>query len=172
MGGTCARLELDAKKPLQFPSYWNGMKSHSRMNPHHEVYLTSCPAGSDATEEGERMPEQKKLRRAGAAERERRRRAAVLQAANGHIVRHFPFGCLGGTPRRLVGEKGELWIVPVVLTSPGYGAVGEVGLVAVDARTGRVVNGSDRHEVARAIKHLKEAKRDALEAAFRQARTV
>ena len=55
-----------------------------------------------------------------------------MQAANGYIVRHYPFGCLGINPRRLVG-KNDFWIVPIFLTSPGYGAVGEVGLVAVDA---------------------------------------
>src|SRR5712691_10524591 len=26
----------------------------------------------------------------------------VLRAANGYIVRHYPFGCLGNNPRRLV----------------------------------------------------------------------
>ena len=71
--------------------------------------------------------------------------------------------------RRLVGAA-EFWIIPVFLTSPGYGAVGEVGLVAVDAVSHKVVSATDRQEVNRAVKHLKEAKHDELEAAFRQAR--
>ncbi len=100
-----------------------------------------------------------------------REQQAVLQSANGFIVRHYPFGCLGKDPRRLVGET-ECWIVPVFLTSPGYGAVGEVGLVAVDARTHQITGATDRQEVNRAIKQLKEAKRDELEAAFHRARTV
>src|SRR5262249_5835689 len=96
---------------------------------------------------------------------------AVLRAANGYIVRHYPFGCLGNHPRRLVG-KSDFWIVPVFLTSPGFGAVGEVGLVAVDARTNQVVSATERQEVNKAIRHLKETRRDELEAAFHQARTV
>ena len=95
----------------------------------------------------------------------------VLQSANGYIVKNFPIGCLGTKPRHLLGES-DFWIVPVFLTSPGYGAVGEVGLVAVDAVTHQVVGATTRQEVNRAIKSLKESKRDELEAAFHEARTV
>jgi hypothetical protein len=95
----------------------------------------------------------------------------VLRAANGYIVRHYPFGCLGNGPRRLVG-KSDFWIVPIFLTSPGYGAVGEVGLVAIDSHTHQVVAATDGLEVKQTIKHLKEIHRDELEAAFHQARTV
>ena len=98
-------------------------------------------------------------------------REVILRAANGYIVRHYPFGCLGNNPRRLIG-KSDFWIVPIFLTSPGYGPVGEVGFVAVDSRTHQVVSATDRQEVNKAIKHLKEIKRDELEAAFLQARTV
>jgi len=94
----------------------------------------------------------------------------VLQAANGYIVRYYPFGCLGKHPRRLVGAT-DFWIVPVFLTSPGLGAVGEVGMVAVDARTHEVVGATERREVNRAIKHVKETKRDELDAAFHRSRT-
>jgi hypothetical protein len=95
----------------------------------------------------------------------------VLRSANGYIVGHYPFGCLGTKPQRLVGEN-NFWIVPVFLTSPGYGAVGEVGLVAVDPHSHQVVSATARLQVNRAIKHLKETKRDELEAAFHRARTV
>jgi hypothetical protein len=100
-----------------------------------------------------------------------RKTEAVLQSANAYIVRRYPFGCLGKNPQRLVGES-DLWVVSIFLTSPGYGAVGAVGLVAVDARTHQIVGATERQEVNRAIKHLKESKRDELEAAFHQARTV
>lgn len=96
---------------------------------------------------------------------------SVLRSANGYIVRHFPFGCLARGARRLEGES-DFWIVPILLTSPGYGAVGEVGLVAIDAHTYRVVSATSRKEVNRAIKLLKESKRDELEAAFHQARAT
>jgi hypothetical protein len=82
----------------------------------------------------------------------------------------YVIGLLGGTPYHLSLPKSELWIVPMILTSPGYGAVGEVGAIAVDAQTGQVVGGTPKEEVVTAIRHLREAKHDALEAAFLQAR--
>src|SRR2546428_526054 len=90
--------------------------------------------------------------------RSTRKTRAVLQAANSFIVRNFPIGCLGKDPRRLVGET-DVWIVPIVLTSPGHGSVGEVGMIAVDAVSHRIVSASERREVNRAVKQLKEAKR-------------
>src|SRR2546429_1897966 len=87
------------------------------------------------TEKEGTMPDTRKssgeVRRRGGKDRAHQK---VVQSANGHIVSHYPFGCLGGTPHRLVGQS-NFWIVPVFLTSPGYGAVGEVGWVAVDARS-------------------------------------
>jgi hypothetical protein len=96
---------------------------------------------------------------------------SVLQAANSYIVQHFPIGCLGRDPRRLVGET-DVWIVPIVLTSPGHGPVGEVGMIAVDAISHRIVSATERREVNRAVKQLKESKRNELEAALHRARTV
>ena len=101
-----------------------------------------------------------------------RKTEAIVIAANTYIVSQYPFGCLGGTPQWLALTDRELWIVPIVLTSPGYGAVGAVGLVAVDARTQEVMGSTPRNEVIAAIKGMREANRDELDAAFRRARTV
>ena len=98
-------------------------------------------------------------------------RTKIRQAANGYIVQQYPFGCLGGKPRRLEGKPG-VWIVPILLTSPGRGAVGEVGMVAVSVSGQEVVGGTPRRQVVAAMKHLRETHADALEAAFHQARTV
>lgn len=97
---------------------------------------------------------------------------AAVRAANEYIVPNYPIGFLGGIPRRLSLEKRTVWIVPIVLTSPGYGAVGEVGFMAVDARTGKVLGGTSRPEVVAAAKQLREANHDELQAAFLRARTV
>src|SRR5213593_3335885 len=94
---------------------------------------------------------------------------AVCEVANAYIVSHYPFGCLGGMPRRLVLKDSSLWIIPVFLTSPGAGPVGEVGVLAVDERATQVIGGTQRPEVAAAIRHLKEHGRDGLEAAFLRA---
>ncbi len=99
-----------------------------------------------------------------------RKLEAILEIANAYIVQHFPFGCMGGQPHRLVLPTGELWIVPIVLTSPGYGPVSEVGLVGVQGKTPQVVGASQKLEVSAAIKHWKENKRHELQAAFHRAR--
>jgi len=97
---------------------------------------------------------------------------SVRQAANAYIVSHYPFGWLGGTPRRLKLKHLGLWIVPVFLTSPGIGPVGEAGVVAVDDLTTKVVGATEQQEVTEMVRHLKESKADELEAAFLRARTV
>lgn len=97
---------------------------------------------------------------------------AALIAANSYCLFHFPTLYTGGIPRRLSVPPGEFWIVPIVLTSPGHGIVGEVGVLAVDAKSGNVVGSSTREEVLAAGKHLREEKGDALEAAFRRARAT
>jgi hypothetical protein len=97
--------------------------------------------------------------------------AAVI-AANGHLLRHYSTSVMGGTPRRHPPPEDHLWEVPIVFTSPGYGAVGEVGVVTVDHLTGHVVGGTPKEEVGAAVQRLCEDKRDALEAAFRRARTI
>jgi hypothetical protein len=108
-------------------------------------------------------------------DRKQRRQRAIRPekarvTAREYIVRHYPFGCTGGTPYLLPLAAGELWVVPIVLTSPGYGPVGDVGIVALNARTGEIVSGTPAEPVRGAVERLKEEKHDALEAAFLQAR--
>jgi hypothetical protein len=90
--------------------------------------------------------------------------------ASEYIVRHYPFGCTGGTAYLLPLAAGDYWVVPIVLTSPGYGAVGAVGIVALNACTGDMVSGTPAEQVRKAVQRLKENKHDALDAAFLQAR--
>ena len=90
--------------------------------------------------------------------------------ANRYIVQNFPFGCLAGRPRHLSLGTNELWIVPITLTSAGHGAVGEVGILALDSQTRKVVGGTPSEEVAAAIKRLKREKHNELDAAFHRAR--
>lgn len=93
-------------------------------------------------------------------------------AANSYCVRHYAISYTGGTPRRLTLDNKDVWIVPVVFTSPGYGIVGEVGVVAVDAVTHEIAGASPREEVRAAGAKLAEEKRDELHAAFLRARTA
>jgi hypothetical protein len=107
---------------------------------------------------------------------DRRKRGGHAEAAriavHEYCLLNYGTGYAGGTPRRLLLARKELWIVPVVLTSPGYGAVGEVGMVAVDVASGAVVGATPRPEVRTAGTRLALEKRHELDAAFHRARTV
>lgn len=115
------------------------------------------------------MPQQKKAK--ASVERRRRPREGeeVQIIVNSYCLGHYGIRCSGGTPQRLLVRESECWIAPVVFTSPGYGVVGDVGMVAVDAATHEVVGATPRDEVRAAVGRLAEEKRDELEAAFRQA---
>ena len=91
-------------------------------------------------------------------------------AANAHCLMQYATGYSAGIPYRLSLARRQRWVVPVLLASPGYGVVGAVGVVAVDAQSGRVVGGTPKSEVVAAGERLTEGKRDDLEAAFCRAR--
>ena len=91
-------------------------------------------------------------------------------AASAYCLTQYATCYSAGIPYPLSLAGSELWVVPVLLTSPGYGVVGAVGVVAVDAESGTVVGGTSKSEVVAAAKRLTEGKRDDLEAAFHRAR--
>ncbi len=95
---------------------------------------------------------------------------AVQIAANSYCLTHYGVRVSGGTPRRLALRNVEVWIVPAYLTSLGYGVVGEVGVLALDAVTREVIGATPRDEVQAAATRLKRAKRDELDAAFHRTR--
>jgi len=117
---------------------------------------------------------QKNLNRAITRDRRNtpRLRQQITLLANEFIVREYPIGFLGGAPLHLRVQTKELWVVPILLTSPGYGSVGPAGLVAIDAAAQEVVASTPRPEVVAAGRRLRESKRDELEAAFHRARAV
>ena len=90
--------------------------------------------------------------RARTSDVERARLAAIE-----HCLFHYPTLFTAGVPRRLPLSDFTLWIVPVVLTHPDRGTIGEVGVVAVDARTGKVAGSTPRAEVVAASEHLPES---------------
>ncbi len=114
------------------------------------------------------MPSQPKRLQAVARQGSARDREAeaVQVAANSYCLRFYAVGYTGGTPRRLTLRGAEVWIVPVLFTSPGYGTVGEVGLLAIDAETREVVGSTPRAEVKAAGTRLATEKHEDLHAAF------
>jgi hypothetical protein len=105
----------------------------------------------------------------------RRRHEVDLEAAqviaNEHCLLNYGTSYCAGLPYRLSLPTAEIWIVQAVLTSPGYGVVGEAGMVVVNAATGAVMGATPRAEVRAAGTRLAQEKRNELDAAFRQART-
>ena len=88
-----------------------------------------------------------------------------------HCLFHYPTLFTAGMPRRLPLSDSALWIVPVVLTHPERGTIGEVGVVAVDARTGKVAGSTPRAEVVAAGELLVQGKQLARHSPSLQARS-
>ena len=61
------------------------------------------------------------------------------QNVNSYLIMRVGNLIMSGEPQLELREDGAFWIVPVVLTSPGWGHVGEIGHVMVDAQTGTIV---------------------------------
>lgn len=88
-----------------------------------------------------------------------------------HCLFHYPTLFTAGVPRHLPLSDFALWIVPVVVTHPERGTIGEVGVVAVDARTGKVAGSTPRAEVVAAGERLTKGKHVDLHAPSIQARS-
>lgn len=97
--------------------------------------------------------------------------ADVQARANAYCLTTYGDAYVGATPRLLALPSGRLWVVPVMFTSPGYGHVGEVGVVALDGVTLHVLDATPKAEVRAAGARLGREKRDVLDAAFHRART-
>jgi hypothetical protein len=117
-------------------------------------------------------PRGDKTRGSGSKARSPRSEAAeaVQIAVNEHCLLHYGTSYVGGKPYRLTLPNTDVWIVPALLTSPGYGIVGVAGMVVVDAMTGVVVSAASREEVRATGTRLAQEKRHELDAAFRRAR--
>lgn len=98
----------------------------------------------------------------------------ALLAANRFILQKYPLGVTGHNPKLVWFEWGEqrgpVWVVPLALTSPGHGVVGEVGTVLVSDGAYQVVGFSDVDEVCVTLKRLRGEKQREIETAFLQAK--
>jgi hypothetical protein len=94
--------------------------------------------------------------------------SAASRTVNEYCLLHYGTNFSSGNPVRcsLSSPQADLWVVPVMLASPGYGWVGQVGTVALDAGSGQVGGADPRPKVYAAARRLEEEKHDALEAAF------
>lgn len=97
----------------------------------------------------------------------------LRKIANRHIAQDYPTTVAAGLEPRLEAcGNADVWILPLVYASSGYenhGIVGDVGSIAIDCHTGRVVDITPRDEVVEMVRKLHEENRDAIEAAFHTA---
>lgn len=58
---------------------------------------------------------------------------------NGYLIPRVPNLIGAGDPELELRAEGAFWIVPVVLTMPGIGRVGQVGQIVVDTQLGNII---------------------------------
>jgi len=97
---------------------------------------------------------------------------AAKRLANRFILENLPDRFCAGTPRFLQFPLRSVWIVPVVLSYPQIGPVGQAGIAAVDTETGSVVGWTPLDEMKKAAETIYERKKADIEAAFFQARNA
>ena len=90
----------------------------------------------------------------------------AMLAANRFIVEHLPDRFSAGLPKLVLFPLKPLWLVPVHLTYPDLGVVGEVGMLAVDRVHPVVVGWTPPEEMEALARKLYEENRDEIELAF------
>jgi hypothetical protein len=73
-----------------------------------------------------------------------------------------------GMPWHIVSALRSAWATPLVLTSPGYGIVGIVGLLLVDEEMGQITAWTTVEEVKASATQLLKEKNVDLESAFKR----
>ncbi len=92
--------------------------------------------------------------------------------ANRFILENLPDRFCAGTPRFLQFPLRSVWIVPVVLSYPRIGPVGQAGIAAIDTETGSVVGWTPLDEMKKAAEAIYERKKADIEAAFSSTRNA
>jgi hypothetical protein len=89
-------------------------------------------------------------------------------AANLFLFEHLPDRFLAVEPTWETAA--QLWRVPVVITYPFIGSIGEVGEIMVSASSEEIASHTSLDEMTSRARSLYERHRDSIEAAFSQAR--
>lgn len=91
---------------------------------------------------------------------------AAKRLANRFILENLPDRFCAGMPRLLQFPLRSVWAVPVMLSYPRIGPVGQTGIVAVDVETGSVTGWTPLTEMKNAAKAIYEEKKADIQAAF------
>jgi hypothetical protein len=97
-------------------------------------------------------------------------RLAAMGVANSFLLWNLPDSYGAGPSERVRIIDDTIWIFPIVLTSPGYGVVGEVGHIAVEVQKRQVVGCTPLETVQQRGRHCAQRHEEAIETAFLQAR--
>jgi hypothetical protein len=95
---------------------------------------------------------------------------AVQGVANSFLLWNLPDSYGTAPLERVQVVEGNIWVFPIVLTSPGLGIVGEVGHIAVDSSRLQVVGCTPRAQVTEHGKKFGEKYKAEIEVAFLRAR--
>jgi len=95
---------------------------------------------------------------------------AIMGVVNSFVLWNLPDSYGAGPLERVRVVDDSLWVFPLVLTSPGYGIVGEVGHMAVDIQRGEVVGCTPLDTVQQRGRKCHERHKEKIAAAFLQAR--
>ncbi len=90
----------------------------------------------------------------------------AMIAANRFIVEHLPDRFSAGQPKLVIFPLRPLWLVPVHLTYPGVGVLGEVGMLAVGGDIPVIVGWTPPEEMESLAQRLYQENRDEIEIAF------
>jgi hypothetical protein len=72
---------------------------------------------------------------------------------NQQVVPEMGTGLIAGAPELIVFDRGVVWRVPILLSLPRIGDLGQVGSVDVDAVTGMIIEDDKSQE--RTIQHAR-----------------
>jgi len=90
----------------------------------------------------------------------------AMVAANQFIVEYLPDRFSAGLPKLVLLPLRPLWLVPVLLTYPSAGVIGEIGMLAVDGDHPVVVGWTPLEEMENLARQLYEEHRNEIELAF------
>ena len=72
--------------------------------------------------------------------------AAARRLVNRQVITKLSTGLAAGEPELAIRGEQMIWRVPISLSLPGLGELGQVGNIEVDAQTGKILSGAARRE--------------------------
>ena len=94
----------------------------------------------------------------------------ALEIADDFVADHLGDLIMPDTPQPITSPLGTAWAVPLLLTSPGWGKVGVVGIIVVDGALGQIVAHTPQTTITANIDQLTATNESSLTSAYQQIR--